>query len=415
MRPRIRTAACGFLAAIALSAAPDPAPIPPVLSEIDRVVSESFWDAGLKGVDWSGAVRAAAAEIEHARDAAARDRAYDRLLARLDDSHTFRLPAGVLPERGWATCGLRIGRETDGFAVKGILPGTAAERAGLALGDRVLEVDGRHYGREKVNFRDLFLRLEGPAGSSVEVVWKPAAGGSERTSKLVRTAEEPGDALVWKSARVIRRPAGAYGYARLWGLDSETALAIVDLLLDREEVERIHANLSGWNSIQGFVLDARANSGGYDPNILATFLRGRWSSGDYYRRTRTGRRLVPPVYRPLDVVLLVNSATASAAEALALQVRRHGIGPIVGEQTAGMATGGAFSRRLVDGSWLWVSNSRIEDENGRSYEGEGVLPDVVVADRPPAATGEEEAIVEAGLRVLAKGAAGVRKSEIGNR
>lgn len=399
MKPRIRTAACGFLAAVALAAAPDPAPVPPVLAEIDRVVSESFWDANLKGIDWSAAVRAAAVEIEHARDSVARDRAYDRLLARLDDSHTFRLPAGVLPERGWATSGLRIGRDGDGFAVKGILPGTAAERAGLALGDRVLEVDGRRYGREKVNFRDLFLRLEGPAGSSVEVVWKPAAG-NERTSKLVRAAEEPGDALVWKSTRVIRRGARAYGYARLWGLDSETALAIVDLLLDREEIERVHTNLSGWSSIEGFLLDARANSGGYDPNILATFLRGRWSSGDYYRRTRAGRRLVPPVYRPLPVVVLVNSATASAAEALALQVRRHGIGPIVGEQTAGMATGGAFSRRLADGSWLWISNSRIEDENGRSYEGEGVTPDVLVADRPSAAAGEEEAIVEAGLKLL---------------
>jgi carboxyl-terminal processing protease len=183
-------------------------------------------------------------------------------------------------------------------------------------------------------------------------------------------------------------------------LNAETALAVVDLLLDREEVERVHGNLSGWSSITGLLLDVRANSGGYDPNILATFLRGRWSSGDYYRRTREGRRLVPPAYRPIPVALLVNSGTASAAESLALQFRRHGIGPIVGEKTAGMATGGAFSHRLSDGSWLWVSNSRIEDEKGRSYEGEGVAPDVLVPDRPAAGAEEEETVIEAGLRVL---------------
>jgi carboxyl-terminal processing protease len=296
---------------------------------------------------------------------------------------------------------LRIGRDGDGFAVKGIIPGTAAERAGLALGDRVLAVGGKPYGLQKVNFRELFLALEGPAGSTLEVLSRPLAGGSERSAKLERTAEEPGDALVWKSARVIRHGGRRFGYARLWGLNSETALAIVDLLLDRAEVERVHARLSGWGAIEGFLLDARANSGGYDPNILATFLRGRWSSGDYYRRTREGRRLVPPEYKPLPVVLLVNSATASAGEALALQVRRHAIGRIVGEKTAGMATGGAFSHRLPDGSWLWVSNSRVEDEKGRAYEGEGLVPDVLVADRPAAASGEEETIVEAGLRILA--------------
>jgi C-terminal processing protease CtpA/Prc len=398
------------ISAAALAAAPETAPLPPVLAEVDRVVRESFWDANLKGVDWSGAVRRAADDLARAADGDARDRAYDRLLATLDDSHTFRLPAGALPARGWASSGLRIGREGEGYAVKGIIPGTPAERAGVVLGDRVLAIDRRPYGREKVNFRELFLALEGPAGSTVEIRWKPASGGEERSAHVLRAAEQPGDALVWRSARVIRRGGKAYGYARLWGLNAETALAVVDLLLDREEVERVHKDLAGWGGIEGFLLDVRANSGGYDPNILATFLRGRWSSGDYYRRDRTGRRLVPPAYKPLPVVLLVNSATASAAEGLALQVRAHGIGPIVGEKTAGMATGGAFSHRLADGSWLWISNSRIEDESGRSYEGEGITPDIQVPDRPPAAAGDEEAIVEAGLRAL-----GSRKTEDGRR
>ena len=45
--------------------------------------------------------------------------------------------------------------------------------------------------------------------------------------------------------------------------------------------------------------------------------------------------------------------------------------------------------------------SRIEDAEGRSYEGRGVAPDTTVADRPAARPGEEEAVVEAGLRALA--------------
>ncbi|HSS44488.1 MAG TPA: S41 family peptidase [Thermoanaerobaculia bacterium] len=384
-------------------------PVPDVLTEIDREVRSGSWDPNLKRIDWSSAVRRASLELPNAKTEAERNLVYDRLLETLGESHTFRLPRGF-PERNWGTAGLRIGQDGDGYAVKGVLPGTAAEREGMKLGDSVLAVNGKRYGKPRVNFRDLFLIFEGAAGSRVEVTWQPSGGADLRTSHLTLSREEPGDTLVWKSARVIRRDGKAYGYARLWGFSAETALAVVDLLLDRVETGRVKPELSGWSEIQGLLLDVRANSGGYDPNILATFLRGRWSAGDYYLRSREGRRLVPPVYSPLPVVLLVNSATASAGEALALKFRAHGIGSIVGETTAGMASGGATAVKLSDGSMLWISSRALEDLEGHSYEGRGVPPDLSVADRPPAAAGQEEAIVEAGLRALSN-----RKSEIGNR
>lgn len=372
-----------------------------VLDEIDRTVREGFWDPKLKGVDWSGAVARARAELSRARTASERDAAYDRLLATLADSHTFRVAAGRLPAGRWGSAGVRIGRDGDGYAVKGVVPGSPADRAGMRVADRVLSIDGRRYGPARVSFRDLFLVFEGAAGRPVEVTWRRDGESGSRTSRLTRVLEEPGDALVWKSARILRRDGRSYGYARLWGIGADTALAVVDLLLDRAEPPKARPVLKGWDAIDGFLLDVRGNSGGYDPNILTTFLRGRWSAGDYWLRTRDGRRLVPPEYRPLPVALLVNSGTASAGEALALKFRAHRIGPIVGEVTAGMASGGAHAHRLSDGSALWLSAAKIEDADGRSYEGEGVPPDAVVADRPGAAGGED-AIVEAAIRALAK-------------
>jgi carboxyl-terminal processing protease len=363
-------------------------------------VREEFWDPKLKGVDWKASVARAAQELGRAPTSAERDAVYDRLLAKLDDSHTFRVPAGRLPARDWATAGLRIGPEGEGYTVKGVMPGSAAERAGLRLGDRVLAIDGKAYGRERVNFRDLFLVFEGPVGSTVRVTYAPE-GQAERTVSLTRALEEPGDALVWRSARVIRKEARSFGYVRLWGLSAQTALAVVDLLLDREEAAQAKPELAGWGGIEGLLLDVRGNSGGYDPNILATFLRGRWSSGDYYVTTRQGRRLVPPEYRPLPVALLINSGTASAGESLTLQFRRHAIGAIVGEPTAGMASGGASAQTLSDGSTLWLSRRAIDDVEGRSYEGRGISPDVLVPDRLSAEPGMEEAVVEAAIRGLA--------------
>jgi C-terminal processing protease CtpA/Prc len=190
--------------AIGRCATPDPPPLPPVLVEIDKTVREDFFDPKLKGVDWSAAVRRAAEELTRAASAAEQNAVYDRLLATLEDSHTFRLPAGRLPDRNWGTAGLRIGQDGDGYAVKGVLPGSAAESAGLKIGDRILAVNGVPYGKSRVSFRELFFVFEGTPGSAVEVSWQ-RPGEPARSDRLVLRVEDPGDALVWKSARVIRR------------------------------------------------------------------------------------------------------------------------------------------------------------------------------------------------------------------
>ena len=404
-----------FLLVLSLGATRAPSPAPPtkpggpaaVLQEIDRSIRDGFWDPKWKGTDWPAAVERAASELSRAKTDAERDQVFDRLLASLQDSHTFRVPPGRLPEKNWATTGLRIGRDGEGCAVKGTLPGSSAERAGLKPGDRVISVAGKPCGSRRLSFRDLFLVLEGQPGGSVEVAWRRGAA-PPRTARLALETEPPGDALVWKSARVIRRGGKSYGYARIWGLSAETALAVVDLLSDRSESSAARDAIAGLDAIDALLLDIRGNSGGYEPGILPTFLRGRWSTGDFWVETRAARRLVPPEYRPLPVALLVNSGTASAGEALAVKFQRHAIGPVVGEETAGMLSGGASYVRLSDGSGLWFSARAVQDEAGRPWEGRPVKPDVLAADRPGGAAGEEDAIVEAAIRELEKRAGGPR-------
>jgi hypothetical protein len=114
---------CGGLLLCAVALAQATAPAPPVLAEIDKSIREGFFDPKLKGVDWSGEVAKAAVQLTHSPSPAEQNAIYDRLLATLGDSHTFRVPAGRLPERGWGTAGLRIGQDAEGYAVKGVIPG----------------------------------------------------------------------------------------------------------------------------------------------------------------------------------------------------------------------------------------------------------------------------------------------------
>ena len=50
---------------------------------------------------------------------------------------------------------------------------------------------------------------------------------------------------------------------------------------------------------------------------------------------------------------------------------------------------------------LWFSERAIESLDGKSYEGQGVDPDITVADRPAAAEGREDAVIEAAIDALA--------------
>jgi carboxyl-terminal processing protease len=127
-------------------------PPQPVLAQIDKAVREEFFDPTLKGVDWDAAVAKAAQELARTETPEERDAVYDRLLAVLEDSHTFRLVAGKLPDRNWGTAGLRIGQDGDGYAVKGIVPEGPADAAGMKVGDRILAVDRVVYGKSRVSF-----------------------------------------------------------------------------------------------------------------------------------------------------------------------------------------------------------------------------------------------------------------------
>ena len=207
---------------------------------------------------------------------------------------------------------------------------------------------------------------------------------------------------------MIRAGRKTYGYVRLWGMIAETALAVVDLLLDRDEASRAKPELAGWDAIEGLLLDVRGNSGGYDPNILTTFLRGQWSAGDYFVVTREGRRLSPPEYQAAAGRAARQLGHGERGRGARAEVPRHGIGPIVGEDDGRDALAAAPRRR----------GSRTARRSGCRAARSGTSTDAPTragASRPTspsptgrAAPGRKTPIVEAGIRALVGSAAGLR-------
>jgi carboxyl-terminal processing protease len=78
-----------------------------------------------------------------------------------------------------------------------------------------------------------------------------------------------------------------------------------------------------------------------------------------------------------EIVVLVNGATAGAAEALATLVQQDLGGEVVGESTYGLGSE-AKLYEMPDGSGLLVSASIWETPAGGRWNGEGVEPDEVI-------------------------------------
>ncbi|MCC6358365.1 MAG: hypothetical protein IT450_06465 [Phycisphaerales bacterium] len=169
---------------------------------------------------------------------------------------------------------------------------------------------------------------------------------------------------------------------------------------DREElVTRFDTALNELIDAPALVIDLRSNVGGefrYMTQILSRFRAGwtNWGSlhwplprvlpfigpeRSWWRVDCWLPNREPVFGRP--IVVLVDGATASAAELFALNLREQCGAVLVGQQTLG-AHAGVRRVKLPDGLQLQFGSVRLQTHAGTELSREGVTPDVVVpADR----------------------------------
>ena len=370
-----------------------------VLGEVWSTVREHFYDPGMNGVDWPGALaRARAAEK------AGRAAAVDAMLGELGVSHTGRFTRDdvtyhVLLDLFWE--GLepeeraRVGTEgapllagigiltetadvggTPGVFVRGVLEGGPAAAAGVSTGDRLLDVEGEPFEpvasfRERVG-RATRLRVQrSPDPASVlELEVVPEA---LRPKAWFLRALRAG-------ARIVEREGRRLGYAHLWSYAGEELhAALGELLLGGPLAEA-----------DGLVLDLRGGYGGANPEYLNLFRRDLPALSF---RGRDGDERVIESSWTKPVVLLVDEGTTSGKEIFAHGFHGLGRGPIVGARTAGAVLGGRVFV-LGDGSVLYLAVQDVRVD-GQRLEGRGIEPNVVVPWERPWSAGRDPQLAAA--------------------
>ncbi|MDI2131412.1 S41 family peptidase [Yinghuangia seranimata] len=292
--------------------------------------------------------------------AAARD-----LLSVLDDRWAAYYPpetAGEYRETvdgAYPGVGLTVSQASGAMRATYVSPNGPAARAGIAAGDALVSVDGAP--TDELGTAGVVARLRGPAGTRTELV--VVRDGVPHTVGLVRE--------VLTGADVTAEPVGPAA-ARL--------LCVRVTGFGRGTADQVRAALA--TKPAGVLLDLRGNPGGRIDEaaaVASAFLPGGVVVS--YDDGTGGRRQITVTGRPGDaatpVVVLVDGATASAAEVVAAALGDRGRAVVVGATTYGKGSVQAPTT-LADGGILKLTVGRWYTPDGRNLEGRGIDPDIPV-------------------------------------
>lgn len=250
--------------------------------------------------------------------------------------------------------------EAAGLAnVDGVVPGSAAERAGLAVGDKILRLDGKPL--RGLNTGEVARWMRGPAGTSVTLTILRDVEVLTRAIKRAPFVLDPVSSMVLP---------GGVGLVQLRAFTDKTPALL------KAALERLRAQ-----SPRALVVDLRNNEGGVYERMLdcAGELLPRGAlvviavhRGGAVEEKRTATE--PLVSLPLAV--LVNGSTASGAEILAGALK-HGGARVVGKRTYGKWNAQTIEE-LGNG---WAAKFTVivfRAPSGALPDGKGLEPDVEV-------------------------------------
>ena len=367
-------------------------------------IDERYYDQTFHGVDWDAqrsTFRALAAKAGSSQEMYSVLR---RMISSLNDPHT-RVFAPEEKSDWWRPRFVSVGfalAEIDGVpTVIKVDRNSAAQRAGVRPGDIIESVNGEAAlslvksrlttltdpTSASARFRVFAKLLDGPSGTSVDLVWK-GKDGKQKSARVER---------YWMQRELgirLRHERGSYAVIEI---EAFTKSIAVDFARD---LKRKIGNA------RGLILDLRLNGGGDAEamsDIASTFLGIGTSLGQFTDRAGTSftlsthfRSLLTPdpvAQTKVPLIVLTSERTASAAEIFVEALRISRRATIMGTETCGCVLAVRTRHVLPDGGLLDVSELDYETAEGHRLEGHGLKPDeTVTVERSDLYSGRDRAL-----------------------
>lgn len=255
--------------------------------------------------------------------------------------------------------GIALSKKKSGaLEISQILDNSPASYSLLKVGDQVLEVNGTDVQGASVETALALIRSE--IGSAVDI---SAARGN---SKFRVTLKSEKVSLQTVKASQIEN---SVGYFKISNFATST-------------YEEMQSAFSQLNTDSGVIIDLRNNPGGLIQsavNVARLFVKSgvitSYKLADEEKVYSVSNS--KPILVPL--VIIVNRNTSSAAEMFAAAMQDRNRGVVIGERTYGKGSVQDFVE-LKDGSKLEITVALYLTPSGRSIDGVGVTPDLVVKE-----------------------------------
>lgn len=331
-----------------------------VFDSVWELVDRKYYDPKFHGIDWL-----ATAEVYRPKAAAAAsdetlNKAINAMLALLKDHHTQLWTADqmrrLLTQKHVFT-GMNLILIEKRWVVRELVPGSPAEAAGVKPGWILLTRNGQPF-----NAR--------PAGQA-----DPSEGAVVNCGFL-DAADQP-VSLELKTRTIKQEPQSR----NLPG----NAVYLRFRLFDASSHIWLNRQLRANPNASAIVIDLRGNPGGklfFAGEMIGDFFDHSVGYGEV--TSRSGRQsgihtfhFLAPRYRG-GLAVLVDGASASAAEIFAAIMKEHRRATIVGRRTAGAVLDSEFFS-VPGGGRLQISVEDYALPGGQHLEGTGVEPDVSVA------------------------------------
>jgi len=297
------------------------------------------------------------------------DGAIDGMVASLDDPHSVYMPPSMFKELRQHTegsfggIGVTMGFKDNVVRIISVLEGTPGETAGLRAGDEILAVDGTP--TSALQNEEVALRIRGEAGT--QVVLRILRDGTEQDYTITR------DVIQVPSVRGMMVEGTTMGYIRIGSFAEHTGDEFTS------EMNRLAG--SGMTSL---IIDLRANPGGLITSCVAVAEQvvpagtivsviDRDGGEEVYRSSLAARKY--------PIVVLIDENSASASEILAGALQDTGAGTIIGTTSYGKGSVQAVLP-LFHEDGLKLTIAKYVTPNGRSIDGTGITPDIVIERSP---------------------------------
>jgi carboxyl-terminal processing protease len=282
--------------------------------------------------------------------------------------------------------GIEVGTEDGVVRVIAPIDDTPAARAGIKAGDLIIKIDDKL--TRGLSLTEAVKLMRGEPRTSILLTIARKGETQPLEFKLVR------ERIKVQSVKAKMIEPG-YAFIRISQFQERTA----------EDLARQLNDMTKAGPLKGLVLDLRNDPGGLlhsAVGVSAAFLPQRalvvstdgrnedsrrrfLASPEDYQRSR-GEDVIarlPKEVKAVPMVVLVNSASASASEIVAGALQDHKRATLIGTQTFGKGSVQTIIPIRLDGdkpAAIKLTTARYYTPSGRSIQAKGIVPDFTVED-----------------------------------